>query len=94
MLLELPAGSLEPLLDDWLPEEGLLCEDELLEDEELLEGMELLLEGMELLLEGIWADGGWLLDEVVLQPLNGASSTTASSPSGARCFTVNTCRNR
>ena len=49
---------------------------------------------MELLLEGICADGGWLLDEVVLQPLNGASSTIASSPSGARCFTVNTCRNR
>ncbi len=81
------------MLDDWLPEEGLLCEDELLEEDELL-GDEELLEGMELLLEGICADGGWLLDEVVLQPLSGASSTTASSPIGARCFTVNTCRNR
>ena len=87
MLLELPAGALLPVLDDGLPEEGLLCEDELLDEEELLEGMELLL-------EGIWAEGGWLLDEVVLQPLNGASSTTVSSPIGARRFTVYTCRNK
>lgn len=76
-----------------LPEEGLLLEDELLDEDELLEDEELL-EGMELLLEGIWAEGGSLLEEVVLQPLKGASSATASRPAGARSFTVNTCRNK
>ncbi len=75
MLLELPAEGLDALLDDWLPDWGVLCEGELLEEEELLEDEELL--------EGIWAEGGSLLEEVVLQPLSGASSTTTSIPTGA-----------
>ena len=76
-----------PALGEEVPLCGLLLEDELLDDEELLEGMELLL-------VGICAEGGWLLVEVVLQPPASDSSTMGSSSRGAGVFTRDTCTSR
>ena len=79
----------EPALGELLAgAEGLLRE--LLREEELLDDEELL-EGIELLLVGIWADGGWLLVEVVLQPPISAARTTGRSSRGCSAFTASTC---
>ena len=84
-----PALGEEEALLEALP---LDCEllRELLRDEELLEDE--LLEGIELLLVGICTDGGWLLVEVVRQPPSNDSITTGSS--NWRVFTACTCRSK
>jgi hypothetical protein len=82
-----------PALDDELLLDGLLLEGELLDGEELLDDEDLL-DGMELLLVGIWAEGGWLLVEVVLQPPASDSSTMGRSSRGAGVFTTDTCKSR
>ena len=82
----LPELLRELLFEDELLDVGLLREEELLEEE--------LLDGMELLLVGICAEGGWLLLDVVLQPATSTDIRTGRSRPGGGSFTADTCTSK